>query len=451
MIGNLFNIILVTGFIALLVHKPKAAILVFLGLVLFLPAQFIQFGFAFGEKGKYVSNMILFTCLITGKYFHQLRKERSSPSMLDWLLLGYLVFIFSLTFIVTSESIGLSFIAFFVRRFAGVPLFFYVGKYYLFTQKEGDVNNGILTLNKFLIIVGIYISVFGLFEFFTSVNPFAELTRIWTTAIGSQSFQESITNEALAEQTGFYRYSGVYVESTETPMMLLVILALMGSQKLYDKFQWGAKRNGIILILIIMIVLSGTRGVIIAMLLLLLIKALLNPELRRYFVLVGVFVALVAFLWSGKIFTAVYESSFYESRVSNEATYYGRLFAWQQGFILFVEHPLIGIGIGTPIDVLGFEDADMYTTHNFYLDKLVFTGLCGSLYFIVLMVFIWRNASQVYKKYIGQFVGAYANSFLFVFIGLGIIYLANIEKLSSGGVFWFIAGSIDYIKNTVKV
>lgn len=450
MIGNLFNIILVAGFIILLIRKPMAAILVFLGLVLLLPAQFIQFGFALGEKGKYISNLVLFVCLITGMYFHRMRKEKSISSLIDWMMLVYLGFVFLLTVIVTRESVGLSFIAFYFRRFAVVPLFFFVGKYYSLVQKNSEQRDGILTLSKFLVLVGVYISIFGLFEYFTSVNPFAELSRIWTDIVGSQSFQESVTNEALSGQTGFYRYSGVYVESTETPMMLMVILALLGSQKVYDEFRWGVNRIWIVLFLMIMIVLSGTRGVIIAMLLLLLIKVLRNRELRKYFILVGIIGGFGIFVWSGKIYTAISKSSFYESRISNEGTFLVRIFSWQQGFNLFLDHPLTGMGVGTPIDVLGYEDSDVYTTHNYYLDKLVFTGLLSSILFVGLMVFIWRNASQLYKKYKGELFGELAYSFLFLFVGLGIVYMANIEKVSSGSIFWFIAGSIDYIRTTVK-
>jgi len=232
--------------------------------------------------------------------------------------------------------------------------------------------------------------------------------------------------------------------------MLLVILCLLRAKNTFKDLNFGSHRILLMVLIGGMIVLNGTRAVIIAMLAVFLIRPLLIPRLRKYYVLGGAILFSIGIIFGERIAHALTESPFYESRISNEETYLTRIYAWQQTIELIQEHPILGIGVGTPLSLFHWEDADMYTTHNFYLDKIVFTGALGSIFFISLIVVILRKAKYLYQNHPQLVIREYAIAYLSVLVGLSIVYMANMEKPTSGCVFWFLSGMIDYLKDMNK-
>lgn len=74
-----------------------------------------------------------------------------------------------------------------------------------------------------------------------------------------------------------------------------------------------------------------------------------------------------------------------------------RYFWWIAAFRMFLENPLVGVGVGNferYITQYNFTDFHSMYAHNFYLQTLAETGLVGLLLFLILVFFILRDLNN---------------------------------------------------------
>ena len=74
-----------------------------------------------------------------------------------------------------------------------------------------------------------------------------------------------------------------------------------------------------------------------------------------------------------------------------------RLTLWRVGLVMFLQHPLLGVGTGNYADLLGgmVGPESAYTTHNAVIDVLSETGLVG---FVVYLFFVARVVAMVRRE-----------------------------------------------------
>jgi len=76
----------------------------------------------------------------------------------------------------------------------------------------------------------------------------------------------------------------------------------------------------------------------------------------------------------------------------------GRLDLWEQGWVDFLESPIVGNGLGYVADV--YYLAESLTPHNLFVEYLAMLGILGFIPFMV--VLIWVVSKLFYKNYWSQ-------------------------------------------------
>jgi O-antigen ligase len=95
---------------------------------------------------------------------------------------------------------------------------------------------------------------------------------------------------------------------------------------------------------------------------------------------------------------------FFSSFNLNEGSNQGRLAIWQESFNVFLENPILGVGLGNyPLTTNPYLDyRTSVTSHNLYLDILAETGIFGLLAWLWFIVAAakaaWRKIKSVQKE-----------------------------------------------------
>jgi putative inorganic carbon (HCO3(-)) transporter len=149
-------------------------------------------------------------------------------------------------------------------------------------------------------------------------------------------------------------------------------------------------------------------------------------------------------------------------RVQNvdDFTLESRVAIWGAAAVVFLQHPVLGGGIGT--FRLRFhqlipginEDLD---AHNLYLQLLAETGIVGFVAFLALMWgFFWRNMGLVRSNNsaLSRMIGMGAAGSIVAMMGHGLVdYIFNVSP-QFGALFWMVLGlgvaAHDQAKNALK-
>lgn len=158
------------------------------------------------------------------------------------------------------------------------------------------------------------------------------------------------------------------------------------------------------LLLVSAILLTFSRGAMIAVVLLAVLLILSGYLKIRYFLILSLFIATVIYL-KPAYQTRLNTFSFVESHGMRQADYSVR----ERATILlasvrvFLDHPIFGVGPGqSPKYIAGYGNADGYTkvrkdmeAHNTYLQQLDETGLVGFLFLAAIVAVTLRNLFKV--------------------------------------------------------
>lgn len=131
------------------------------------------------------------------------------------------------------------------------------------------------------------------------------------------------------------------------------------------------------------LVLSGSRGAIVAFVAGLLVLLLRSKKVLRSMA-IAVSIAICLWLiipWDGTMFERTEESS-----------YQSRMVLWAGAFTAFVQHPVAGIGSTNLAPTMSdYSDRELAHGHNVYLQILAENGVIGFvLFFAPLAYLIWR-------------------------------------------------------------
>jgi len=95
----------------------------------------------------------------------------------------------------------------------------------------------------------------------------------------------------------------------------------------------------------------------------------------------------------------------------------GRLEIWRNSLLSLKEHPLLGVGLGNFISVIGEKTSAVKkgaSAHNLYLDFAAEIGVPGTLLLIAMFIdilrtswLVWRRANEPYFRFFGLLFGLY--------------------------------------------
>ena len=304
-------------------------------------------------------------------------------SPLNWPLLGLLAIgVVQLAFHLTAYT--------FLTRVQLLKLTAYFLIFFLTTQAF-RTRDELIKLAWFLIVLCFAVSLFGIIQHFTSNSEI-----YWTEALKTQG-------EPFGPYVNRNHFAG-FVELT-----LPLGLAMMAFR--------GVHREVVPLTVLLTIVpvsalvLSGSRGGIIGFVFELGILALLARSRRTAWkstrvIAVGVvaLVALAMVAWVGAN-TAIAKFS---ALKSPEVTLSRRISMSRGAAHIFLDHPIIGCGIGTMVDVFpryetAYDGKLVDHVHNDYLETLAETGILGGLCGAIFLWLLYREARRNFEAEQGHF------------------------------------------------
>lgn len=239
-----------------------------------------------------------------------------------------------------------------------------------------------------------------------------------------------------------------FLFSTFSPFLLVKILENRGSKKLLavgaNVLLWGA------------VAINGSRGswIAIAIGLALCLIILLISRPGHFISLVTILLAIAFLAGSASVIFPQMASKVVDrfntmQNLEQDKSYMIRQLMIQKGERLFLQSPVIGVGVGrftkssVPLDipkVLGYAGQahfDVKSSHNSYLDLLAESGLAGAVPFAVLLILLsWRGAKSAFRS-------SRKNRFWILAAFLGFVQMSihmwAIASLTNTGN-WFIYG-----------
>lgn len=446
---NILNSFFIIYIILLVINKPVKAVYIFLSLVLLLPAQFRLFGFSFlGNRGT-VDNYTIIGLIFTLRYFYLVSIKKIKISKTDTIILLYIIISLIISSITTTDSLSLNYYTFFVKRFMSVILVYFVGKIFFHSIDDQNYEIKLNNLLKYLKFIGIYLASFCMIEYISNYNIFVNITNAFVKITQSKSISSVDLSSLYADYKviGFYRYLGPFLESTETAIIILLIISLLIPFIEYNNITKKTKNLYLIGLLAFVIFLGSTRAVMFTLFILIVVSVLFN-EFPKKILFSIIFVSLFIYLINPDNIIHDFENSaYFYARLNDEGSGLSRLIAGENGIAIFLQHPILGVGVGTPIYALQYKGADINTTHNFYLDRLVWTGILGTLFYLSIIYTIFIKALLLFKQNNFQKLRRIGLSFILLSISIWTVYLFNMEKITAGTIFWFFAGGIIYYTN----
>lgn len=259
-----------------------------------------------------------------------------------------------------------------------------------------------------LFIVGIYLSIMGIYEHFTQHNLFAT---------GSGFTQESF---------GWIRVNGPY--SSDTTFAVCIVICFFIALYQYVAFPGENTMKKLLQITVLIMTIAATfftlfRGIWLAWAFGLLVWFFIRK--KGIIKLACCIIALTLFTipFVSLIRSSKFSSEFYKGRVANVSNIEDRLARYNQALSMFLEEPIQGIGFQNyPII--------MKTTaqHNQLLAILSETGIMGAsvyiLLFFLLLYYSVRNlkSSNLYFK----------REFSIVYLSILVVYLVSGLGLTTG-------------------
>jgi O-antigen ligase len=446
---NLLNLIFIVVFLLFSLKHPKTGVLATFVVLLFLPISFSMFGFSFGEGDKYLPNLFLIASFYALYYFAQAQNKRS-VKLLDIAIVLYMVFEVVISLIVSNFTAnpGVWF-----KGFLILPLFYFMGK--VFLAENDQPEKGCILIRNLLLAIGPYIIFFSLLEYFSGINIHVTLLYIFKNLVGSQV---NIDPTQILEihlqggfREGFYRLLGPQVESTETALVACIsfvaYLSWAGATSVLAKFV----RTVILILLLGVIVLNGTRTIIVIVPLVFAAREVFKRMGRKRLVFVFAVAALsifslfvVSIAWEdlrSAVLQDVSTTPYYSTRLMDISTYLTRISAWKDTLVLIKDNPFFGVGIGTPVYLLG-PTSSIYTSHNLYLDILLFQGALGMAMLTTLVTILSRQSLLVMKYMSEAVLGKMALTHILILTVFLTFGLASPEKIQISSLFWFYAGMV---------
>lgn len=154
---------------------------------------------------------------------------------------------------------------------------------------------------------------------------------------------------------------------------------------------------------IVLILLTGSRAGIIGLITLFLLILFTKLERIRWFYKIAFLIALFTlfFLYEDKINIERYMTITEIESDYNVSDEFGRVQIWKRAYHLFLENPLIGVGVNCFPMALGYLRQELFlipewqAAHNSYIQIITETGLIGFAIFLLLIISTLRNFLRI--------------------------------------------------------
>jgi O-antigen ligase len=222
----------------------------------------------------------------------------------------------------------------------------------------------------------------------------------------------------------------------------IILLVFLQSQKTVNSF-WRLIAFIGIGILMVAIFYTGSRSgvIVLGVALILLAKRFLIGR-RGSWMLLLIFVAGIVWFWVQAAGTVMDPKGFLNSILNGTDTVGYRYNLWKAGWLMWIDHPLTGVGIGNyGVYLLKYWSASylpkVFTPHNTYVQVLAETGIIGIILFTAIIVLALKNFWQ--RARFGEAQFADANWIWFVV--LIVLLLGGISKTDIvDKLLWFMIG-----------
>jgi hypothetical protein len=449
---NLLNLIFIGGTLLYCYKNPRGGILISFLIILGFPATFSYFGFSFGIGEKYLPNIFVIELFYTVYYFFQAGRKGSIEGF-DIAIIIYLFIATVVSLLVTEFSLNPGV---WVKQFAIFPLFYFMGRV-LWMDRE-HLKENYLSFRNLLLGLGPYMLFFVLLEYFSKINIHTFLLASFKDLVGSVVFSDPSELFKSNLQAYFYRALGPQVEASETA--LVVCIAFIGylAWMNVDSPLKRTIRKLMLFLLLAIIVFLATRSVILMLLPLFAIKVVFGGTTKKgvvyFYIFTSAFLFLLVITDLGGIANTILEkfskTAYYSDRIKNLDTFFSRIWVWEDAWSLIKNHFLFGIGIGTSVYLLG-PGASIYTTHNFYLDILLFQGAFVSSLLVILWTALIRRSISVSRKFRRTLLGEVGLTHLMFTFSMLSFGLASPEKIQISSLFWFYGGVVTAGRKQVRI
>ena len=197
-------------------------------------------------------------------------------------------------------------------------------------------------------------------------------------------------------------YWGAFINIVLFPVLMLAIKKVKYYKFLYFLF----------LILFLNLIMTGTRGSWIGFFMgILLMIIIYNKKLIIPVIVITPFTLLIPKVWQRLI--SIFDPESW--------TIVERFTLWKTGYLMFKEHPILGVGNGNYLIkyseyIKRYHELDLgreeYSVHNSYLKVLCETGILGFIPFLLIIVFYVKKIIDIYKKPINALSKDMAIAFL---------------------------------------
>ncbi|XKE47228.1 O-antigen ligase family protein [Halomonas organivorans] len=224
---------------------------------------------------------------------------------------------------------------------------------------------------------------------------------------------------------GLYRGAGLMSDPNYFGLLCLLALALTFSQTIsYRLFVRG--------VLVVGVILSGSRASAIALLIILIFSAYNKPMNFKKLsigVLVVFFSLLVVYFLRDFLphdLSKVFDPYYY-SQSSDRNSLSDRFSAVQSAFLVFMENPLFGYGIGNFVNHPYNHHGQV--SHNTYAEVLAESGLAGILVFLGFFGYLLQLLFSSTDKDFGQTMANSLAIFILVFLAMSMTLVTHYSKI----------------------
>jgi O-antigen ligase len=252
-------------------------------------------------------------------------------------------------------------------------------------------------------------------------------------------FYQFITNIDKFNFIGTYRISGTFTYSNIFGFYMVLILPLVVTLFLhYPKFTLKKFGLGILcLMMITALFLTLSRGSWIGIATAILVISIL--KYRKLLIISIIFLI---------IFSPIIAIRFQEM-----SAFMARIILWEAGFNLFVNNPILGIGLGgfeSSITIIKIAGTSTHP-HNEYLRFAVETGVFGLGAFLWMLINLIRNMVNIYKKTLCPYFQSIMLGVIAIFSSY-IIMCMNESMYRIPGFIWvfYTLAAIPYIISNMK-
>jgi hypothetical protein len=448
MSANVANLIVLAVVLLLCYKNPRLGVLGSFLLLLGFPLSFSFFGFSFGAGEKYLPNIAIILSAYTAHYLLRAIRERAIQG-LDLAIVAYILVTTVISLLVSGFALNPGVL---IRQFAIYPLFYFMGR--TFWSIGGVADDKYSAFRNFLLALGAYMLFFISLEYVTGRNIHAALLASFRDFVGSQVIGDPLQLLADHLRASYFRALGPQVEASETALVVGISYIAYLSWEDGMSFIKRAVRIVMQFLLLGTILLLGTRSVILMLLPLLATKESFGSAARKWrayaYVLAGVLLLFLVVTDVGGIATGALSTlsrgAYYSERLMEPIAISGRLSAWRDAWSLIRTDFLFGVGVGTPVYVLG-PGSSIYTTHNLYLDVLLFQGVVVASVLVLLWAVLIGRSVVLAREYRGHALGEMAVAHLLLVAGMLTFGLASPEKIQLSSLFWFYGGMVAAAKH----